>query len=447
VADRDERTIDVEHVALTGEGVARVDGVDVHVPGLFGGELARVRIVHRSRHHARAAGELVALERAHPARRAAPCARHDAREGRCGGCPLMELGDEAQREQKRSMLAALGLGVDHVVHVGPSLGYRFSSKRVVFERRGALALGSWARGTHDGADMHGCLVDHPRLTEAADELAREARALGLRAFDEASGEGDLRYVWLKTDGERVLLTLVTAGEESAAAARLPERLRLPAGIAWSVQLARGNAIRGSAPRVLHGVGTLSLRLAGVTLEVGPLGFLQPNPTVIERAYHELVTLPSGAPATGALALDLYAGAGITTALLRQSFARVVPCESYPESARALGVEPCTAEALLEATRERPELVVANPPRKGLGPIVCDALLRLGPDRIHVMSCGPEGLARDLARLEAGGYRRVSLTAYDALPQTPHVELVARLERAPRTSEKPGSQARSSGEGL
>ena len=76
--------------------------------------------------------------------------------------------------------------------------------------------------------------------------------------------------------------------------------------------------------------------------------------------------------------------------------------------------------------EWPDLVVANPPRKGLGADVAELLASHAPPRLAIMSCGPEALARDLAVLEASGYRRVSLTAYDALPQTPHVELVAKL---------------------
>lgn len=276
--------------------------------------------------------------------------------------------------------------------------------------------------------MRGCLVDHPRLVEAAEELEREASALGIAPFDEARGEGDLRYAWLKTDGERVLLTLITAGEQSEAARELPARLSCADGVAWSVQPARGNAIRGSAPRMLRGAPSLRVSIAGVPVEVGPLGFLQPNPTLIERAYLDLVTDEQGRALGGALAWDLYAGAGVTTALLARSFARVVPCESYPESAAALGVAPCTVESFLERGGQRPELVVANPPRKGLGERVCAALARIGAPRVHLMSCGPEGLARDLARLCAAGYRLASLAAYDSLPQTPHVELVARLVR-------------------
>ncbi|HJL16574.1 MAG TPA: hypothetical protein RMH99_13005, partial [Sandaracinaceae bacterium LLY-WYZ-13_1] len=350
-----------------------------------------------------------------------PCPRHEAREDRCGGCPLMALEEPAQRAQKRAMLAALGLEVDDVV-AGPALGYRASSKRVAFARGGRLHLGSWARGSHEGADMTGCLVDHPRITAAADELAEAANALGVAPYDERRGDGDLRYAWLKTDGERVLLTLITSSTRSLAP-RLAERLRRPDGVAWSVQPSTGNAIRGGAPAVLRGPAELTVE----GRRVGPLGFSQPHPAMIARAYRDLCTGPDGRPLRGARAWDLYAGSGAITARLRETFAAVEPCERYPESAAALGVAPRSVDAFLDARPAPPDLVVANPPRKGLGRVAA-RLAAVAAPRLHLMSCGPEGLARDLRALREGGWALEDLRAYDTLPQTPHVELVAKLTR-------------------
>jgi 23S rRNA (uracil1939-C5)-methyltransferase len=195
-----------------------------------------------------------------------------------------------------------------------------------------------------------------------------------------------------------------------------------------VQGARGNAVRGAAPTLVRGVDTLETELLGETIEVGALGFLQPNPRTAELCYAAL----TGAAQGGTLAFDMYAGSGVTTRALQKSFAQVVPCEAYPESARALGVAPESVESFLERTLseptpQKPELVVLNPPRKGLGPEVCGALLRLASPEIRIMSCGPEGLSRDIAALSPS-YRVAWLRAFDTLPQTPHVELVAALVR-------------------
>ncbi|MBW2460891.1 MAG: class I SAM-dependent RNA methyltransferase [Deltaproteobacteria bacterium] len=403
------------------------------VRGLFGGETAAVEVVHRSRHHAKAVARVVELRTAHPARRVAPCANHESLadgRSRCGGCALMELTEPAQRAQKGVMLEALGLDVSDVIG-DADFGYRWSSKRVAFADKGRLRLGSWVRGTHEGATMPGCRVDHALIAAAADQVEHEARALRIAPYDEAKGKGDLRYVWLKTDGESVLVTLIVAHEETRVG-ELAEQLTLAAGVAVSVQSGAGNAMRGARePVTLRGVARIPANVGDVHVDVGPMGFLQPNPKAIAEAYRDLVGDIDGAPAVGAVAWDLYAGAGVTTALLRAGFAEVVVAESYPESAAALGIEPVRVEDFLGARAESdvtPDLIVANPPRKGLGEKVCAALVAAGAPRLHVMSCGPEGLARDLGRLIDGGYTLSSLTAYDTLPQTPHVEVVAKLVR-------------------
>jgi 23S rRNA (uracil1939-C5)-methyltransferase len=138
-----------------------------------------------------------------------------------------------------------------------------------------------------------------------------------------------------------------------------------------------------------------------------------------------------------LAFDLYAGSGATTRALRRAVVEVQPCERHPESARHLGVPPSTTEAFLEHALHaapRPELVVANPPRAGMGAAVCERLRRLAAPELRVMSCSPRSFVRDLAWLGAEGpsghYELVRLRAFDTLPHTTHVELVGVLRWRP-----------------
>lgn len=432
----DVLTVELSDLSPAGDGVSTEAGRAVHVPGAFPGEQARVRVEHVSRQAPRAHARLLELVRPHPQRRPAPCPHSDSgqppRPDACSGCPLQALDLAAQRTHKRAALIARhGLDPGPLVAGPDEWGYRWSSKRVVAGTKGHVLLGSYHRGTHTPAAMTACMIDHPAIAAAARELQAAASALAIEPFDETTGTGDLRHAWLKTDGRDVLLTLITAARPSRAAELLPAALRLPAGIAWSVQPGPGNAIRGEPPVHLHGRAALHTTLAGIPVEIGPLGFLQPNPRVAELAYLDLVTDPDGAPLSGRLAFDLYAGSGVTTALLRRTFAEVVPCEAYPESAARLGVAPETAAAFLAravATARRPDLVVANPPRGGMGPEVCAALVALAAPRLQIMSCSPDALARDLAPLQAAGYVLRRLRAYDTLPHTPHVELVAWLSR-------------------
>ncbi len=424
----DLHEVDIVGLTLEGEGVAQLEERAVSISGAFPGERVRARLEHLSRQHAKAHASVQSILVPHPGRRPVPCHSHVAHGGACTGCALMELDEAAQRGLKQRMLADnFGIVVSEVESGAKSLGYRHSAKRVVFGAKGKIRLGSYARGSHRPAPMWNCLVDHPLISAAFADVAEQASALGISAYDEVKGEGDLRYVWAKTDGEHTIVTLITAHEVSRAALELPSVLPNLAGILHSVQGSRTNTIRGTEPSLLRGASELELDILDERIGAGALGFLQPNPEVAALAYRALLDAPAGE-----LAFDLYAGVGLTTRVLRKTQREVIPCEAYAESARALGVEPKNVDLFLAEYRAQhsdwiPDLVIANPPRQGLGERVCTLLNELGAARLHIMSCGPEALARDLKRLSER-YELVEMRAFDTLPQTPHVELVAKLAR-------------------
>lgn len=429
----DTITVMAETLSRHGEGIAHFGEIEVHVAGLLPGETGDVRLDYVSRQRPRAHGAALARRNTHPGRRLAPCPHH----GRCNGCPLMEIDLQRQHQLKKTELEReYGIKVDRLVALEDGgLRYRWSSKRVVSGFVGEVVLGSYMRSTHSIANMAGCLVDHPDIVACAQELTEVVNATGVEPYDEATEEGDLRYVWFKTDGRgQVLLTLITSEPQAPKVLEMSEQLKVPAGIAWGVNSARGNDIRGATVRPLRGRQSLELELHGVHFDIGPLGFLQPNPGAAALAYHDLVRVPAGGHPHGRLAFDLYAGAGVTTDLLRRHFAQVVPCESYPESARQLGIEAELVEEFLARRlaphhpHGRPDLVVANPPRGGMGPTVCDQLNLLRAPRLHIMSCSPRSLREDLDRLTGphGHYRLIQTRAFDTLPQTSHIEVVAWL---------------------
>lgn len=410
----DRRSFEVESLLPAGEGASG----RTRITGAFPGERVIARIDHVGKNATFATS--VEVEQGRDGRRLPPCLRHrESKDGRCTGCALMTLSEDEQRTLLREMLREqYGLEVSEVVAAPKSLGYRWSAKRIAFGGPGKLRLGSFMRGTNRPADMKGCLVDHPLIAAAADELAEAARDLGIAAHDEERGRLGLRAVWLRTNGTEVLATLVTSEANEDELVRLLPRLTCCDGVACSFHRRSGNALRGSDAKRLAGIDALDVN----GTRVGPLGFLQPNPAVAETLYDSLVE-----GIGGGRVFDLYAGAGATTGRLKALASEVLPCESDPEGARSLGVQAETAELFLARQTDAPDAVVANPPRKGLGAAVTAELLRLRPARIHVMACGPAALAKDIAAL-AEGYRLESLQAYDTLPQTPHVELIAKLIR-------------------
>lgn len=420
--------VDISRLSLEGEGLGELDQREIRVHGAFPGERVRARIEHLSKQHPRAEAKKLEVLTPHPDRHASPCPDDVTNGGRCTGCALGVLGVEAQRAMKTEMLRSrFGLETE-LAEGGEAYGYRASSKRIAFRHGPRVGLGSYVRDSHKAASMRHCRVDHPRIASVARQIEDLATELRIEPYDERNKTGALRAVWLRTNGETVLVTLVVTRDEPALFA-LAARLEGVVGVVRALAKAEGNDLRGASLAILRGSDRLEVTLGGEATTVGPLAFLQPNPVIAAAAYRELVATDDPG---STLALDLYAGAGVTTTMLRRRYAEVVPVESFPDAARALGIAPSSVvDALARRIAdgaERPSFVVANPPRAGLGEAVCRSLATIGPDRIAIMSCHPGSLERDLALLEASGYRRVRTRWFDTLPNTPHVEVVVHLAR-------------------
>jgi 23S rRNA (uracil1939-C5)-methyltransferase len=164
--------------------------------------------------------------------------------------------------------------------------------------------------------------------------------------------------------------------------------------------------------------------------VGHRSFFQVNRFLTERLV-EAATPADG----GALAFDLYAGVGLFTVALAAKFDKTVAVEAGPTAdlevnTAGLPVEThrASAEDYMDNATQRPDFVLCDPPRAGLGKHVVRNLSRLEPPRITIVACNAATLARDLVPLLAGGYRISRLTMVDLFPQTMHFETVVALER-------------------
>jgi 23S rRNA (uracil1939-C5)-methyltransferase len=182
-----------------------------------------------------------------------------------------------------------------------------------------------------------------------------------------------------------------------------------------------------------------LRSLGVTGPIDYAGFrvsrnsfFQVNRYLID----DLVKCAAG-DHEGDWAADLYAGVGLFSARLAERFTRVTAVESshsafhdlqFNVERRALPVtaENKTAWEFLAGLEAAPQMILADPPRTGIGKEVVRELTRIQPPLLTIVSCDPATLARDLAGLQAGGYRIQQITMVDLFPQTFHLETVVHL---------------------
>lgn len=442
-------------------------GVELHVAGGIRGERARVEIEHISPHRRQGWARIIALEEASAHRTRDP----DAPGHRCGGCSWSHLDAVAQREAKEARLQEVvdacgppgrGLSSPLIVPSPRPGAYRNRGKYVLARKHGQVVLGGYRPRSHEVASTLGCPVMAPAVDETARALALLLAHRKWSIYDERQGRGLLRYAGIRANHrDEVLVTLVVSRQADRPWKKLAQglrhRVRGLVGLTLDVNPDPGNVLfSGHTERIL-GSAELVDRYGPAVVRFTGQGFGQVNREVATLLYDHaaeavLAPLPGhfGPPAR---VWDLFCGAGALTQTIAR---RAAAAETKPEPGRApyiLGVERdpavvrlaagaaqsagltgCRYEAgdandlLAGPHRAAPEAVVLNPPRTGCRPALLAALVAQRVPRVVYVSCSAETLTRDLAVLQEGGLRLQSLQGFDMLPMTPHLELVALLER-------------------
>lgn len=364
--------------------------------------------------------------------------------GVCGGCQYQHAGKAAQLTLKQEVLGGIlgGAGLGPLPRIGVTAGepwgYRNRIRLRVEASPAGLEVGYSERGANRFLPIRMCPIAAPLLWRAA------VAVLAL------AGERGAVAKWLREVEE---LELFCTDDESALQLQFFLRAAPASGVAFpavcealraQVPELRGAGVRlhpERSRRVRKGFGGddwgapgLVYQVAGRKYWVARGAFFQVNRWLVERLV-ELAT----AGLAGELAWDLFAGVGLFSQVLAERFRQVVAVEGAAPAAAALGamrqkglvaVEAPAQQFLLAKAleRDRPEVVVLDPPRAGMGVEGAAALARVRPAQVVYVSCDPTTLARDLAVLVRGGYSIQSIELVDLFPQTFHVETVVRLRQ-------------------
>lgn len=391
----------IEKLVYGGSGLARLGGRVLMAPFVLPGEKVRISISGQRQGFAQGAVEQVLTPAEGRVDPACPFFY------RCGGCHYQHARYPVQLEQKKAILAETLQRIGKVavpseipVVSAEPWGYRNRTQFHIQNRR----VGFFGFGTHELVSVDRCPISSQRINETLAALRDMVYDRRWPPF--------VRSIELFTNGQAVQLEVRETDRPVArrffewCAERMPGFA--PASIDYPVNEERYRVSRGSFFQV-------NRHLAGRLVELALEG------------------------AVGSSALDLYAGVGLFSLPLARRFGRVDAVESGAAAARdlehnlrraGLAAVPhrAQAEAYLEARESAPDFVLADPPRAGLGKSAVRSLLRLSPARIHIVSCDPATLARDLAALLAGGYELEHVALIDLFPQTFHIESIARLVR-------------------
>ena len=378
----------------------------------------------------------------------------------CVGCPFIKVPYPEQLLKKRAIVgralaeysSLASADVSPVVPSPQRLGYRARVKLVVRKNRDQVAMGLYVPQTHRVIDISSCPV-HPRqVNQVVFYLKKKVLELGIAPYDERDDRGDLRYVDFRFSVARheLSLTLVTRHasfpQGAPLAKALQQRFPFITGVIQNVNENRGNVIWGNSFRTLGGRDTIMERVGDLKL-VFPAGvFSQANPFTARKLYDRVYEL--AALKGGETVLDLYCGVGPISLYLAVAARQVwavddseLSITTAKQNARRNGRGNCrfiagdVATTLTQLTKDLPriDLMVLNPPRKGIKAAALEAVLAAGAPRIIYVSCEPRSLARDLDRLVAANYRVEQIQPFDMFPQTEEVETLVLLRKNDATA--------------
>ena len=434
----------IEGYASGGEGVARIGGMAVFVKGALLGERAEVLIEHVG--HSAAWSRVERLLEPSPRRVEPDCPWY----GVCGGCQFrhMTYGEELEAKRRRveDALRRIG-GVDLPVSVmhGAENTLRYRNKVQFPVADGAI--GYYRGRTHQVVDIDDCLLQRPSVTACRAAVKGWMERFGVPAYDERTGKGLVRHLFLRTNraGE-ALCCIVANGKSLPHGEALADGLRAAApglaGVVLSVNTRKTNVILGREFCTLWGRDWLEEELCGHTFRLSVPSFFQVNRAQAEALYRRALDF---AGLTGVeTVVELYCGIGTISLTLAERAKQVIGVEVVPQAvedakgnARRNGLAHKTRfecgdaselSARLEREGVRPDVAVVDPPRKGLVPEVVDAIAKMAPDRVVYVSCDPATLARDVKRFGALGYAPARAEAVDLFPRTAHVETIMLLQR-------------------
>ena len=383
------------------------------------------------------------------------CDHFDA--GTCHSCSLLPQPYERQLTGKVEAVAATLSAVPGAGEIAwlapassPEKGFRTSAKLVVGGTRRRPTLGILGPDRR-GVDLPGCPIQHPAINRATPGLKRFIRSLDLTPYDVPTRRGELKNILVTVGAdERLMIRFVLRSRErvSDIRAALPLlRDLVPSAhvVTTNIHPTHEAIVEGPDEIILTRARTLPLSVEG--LELGPRSFAQTNARVAAALYEQAAAWASQPFADGRAPeslWDLYCGVGgFALACARAGFPRVTGVEvssgaisSAISAARHAGLsrgaatfiaDDATAWARGRDAAQVPDVIVVNPPRRGIGADLAAYLNECSAPRIIYSSCNPTTLAADLARMPS--LRAVEGRIFDMFPHTTHAEVALLLERA------------------
>ncbi|MDK6689308.1 MULTISPECIES: 23S rRNA (uracil(1939)-C(5))-methyltransferase RlmD [Aerococcus] len=443
--------LDVTITDLTyeGMGVAKIDRYPLFIQNALVGEDCQVKVVKVLKKFAFA----IVLERYNDADSRVPL--RDENGLRTGTMPLQHMAYPAQLAFKRQQVinSLQKQGLLEQTEVLDTIGmedpwhYRNKAQIPIGQADGQLFTGFYRKGSHKLVPMTDYQIQLPGIDETLQKVLAILNQYPISAYDEETHKGLLRHLIVRQGyyTGQVMLVIVINGkklpEEEKIVATLKDELPDLVSIVINSNQKNTNVIMGQDQRVVYGEDLYEDRMFDLTFRISSKSFFQVNTSQAEKLYHQ--ALEAADLKGDEVVVDAYCGIGTISLCLAQAAKEVYGVEIVPdaidqarENAQINGLNNVTfkagkAEEVIQNWVQaglKPDVVVVDPPRKGLAEDFIQSVLEVQPEKIVYVSCNPATLARDLAKFVDQGYQLGKVQPVDMFPQTHHVECVVLIEK-------------------
>jgi len=443
-----EYIVDIIDNGFEGEGIAKIDNFLIFIPGAIKGEKCKILIVKKLTSYAY--GKIVEILEKSENRVDADCTTYK----RCGGCNLRHIKYEKTLKMKQNAVQNLvnktlknKLQVENVVGMDSPYNYRNKVQYPVgIDKTGKPVLGVFANRTHEIIPMDKCLIQNEKSEEIAKYIFEYWCDKNYSIYNEVNGKGLLRHIVIKNGikTNEIMCILVINGEsfpnENDLVNVLSTKYPNIKSIVKNTNTKNTNVILGTKNINLYGNGYIQDKLGEYTFNISPLSFYQVNPIQAEKLYN--IGVEAAGITRQDTVFDLYCGIGTITIFMSKYAKKVYgveiveqAIEMAKENAKINNIDNTefiagdveeVLQELIEVKQVEPDIVMVDPPRKGLDNTSVNNLLKVSPKKIVYISCNPATLVRDLAKLEEK-YEIKKIIPVDMFPFTSHLECCALLE--------------------
>ena len=443
-----EYIVDIIDMGFSGEGIAKIDDFTIFIPGAIVGEKVKILIVKVLTSYA--FGKIIEILESSTSRTMDDCSTYK----RCGGCNMRHITYNKTLEIKQNSVQSLvnktlknKVGVKQTIGMDNPYNYRNKAQYPVGkDKDGNSYIGVFANRTHNIIPIEKCHIQKEISQEIGKYICKFINENNISVYDEETQKGLIRHIVIKVGikTNEIMCILVINGKsipkEEELVRKIVKTFPNVKTIVKNINMKNTNVILGKENINIYGNGYIEDILGDYTFKISPLSFYQVNPIQAEKLYN--IGVESAGITKKDVVFDLYCGIGTITLFMAKYAKKVYgieiveqAIEDAKENAKIndiKNVEFISGDVeniltdLIENKKIIPDIIMIDPPRKGLDNKTIENILKIRPKKLVYISCNPATLIRDLSKLE-NIYNICEIQPVDMFPFTSHVECVAVLQ--------------------